>query len=253
MRVALEVVPDPDVAGCGYVFVDAHVSGRSVRAVLDTGAVRTKLVDLPPTARQVGERQVSGVFGTETVTEWEVADIRLGSLRADLLIVDRISHVGGRHPMLGLDLLGTQPWRLDVVDRTLDTGAPLPRSGSSFTRGANGHLLTQMRWPTATATALWDTGAGITLIDQRFADSHPNLAQPAGTAVSTDSAGATANTHLARIAGYEIDGVQFRGHTVALADLSAVPDRTDVIIGYPTIAQARWAMHIPTLRWCVER
>src|SRR4051794_36817169 len=40
MRVPVERVADPDVPGCGNVFVSVEVDDHLVRAVFDTGAVR---------------------------------------------------------------------------------------------------------------------------------------------------------------------------------------------------------------------
>jgi hypothetical protein len=251
MRVPVERVPDTEVPGCGNVFVSVQVDDRVVRAVLDTGAVRTLLIDLPSSARPVGGRETAGVFGTEVVTEWEVADVRLGSLRAGPLTVDRIAGGAGRHPVVGLDVLGTGSWQLDLASSTLVTGAPSPR-GSAFTRGTNGHLLTEMRWSTAAATGLWDTGAGITLIDPRFADAHPDLFEHAGRTQATDMGGSHGDVRLARVSGYEIDGTPFAGHTVAIADLSVVPGHVDAVIGFPTIDQARWTVDVAARRWCIE-
>lgn len=61
MRVPVECVPDPDVPGCGNVFVSVHIDDRIVRAALDTGVVRTTLIGLPPSARQLGRRETAGV------------------------------------------------------------------------------------------------------------------------------------------------------------------------------------------------
>ena len=140
----VELVPDLDVPGCGSVFVSVEVGDRIVRAALDTGAVRTMLIDLPSSARPVGRRETSGVFGTEAVTEWEIAEVRIGSLRAGPITVDRIAGRAGLHPVVGLDVLGTGPWQLDLSCRTLVTGVPVPR-GAAFERGAHGHVLTEMR------------------------------------------------------------------------------------------------------------
>ncbi|HEV7192279.1 MAG TPA: hypothetical protein VGN35_03660 [Jatrophihabitantaceae bacterium] len=251
MRVPVECVPDPDVPGCGNVFVSVEVDDRIVRAAFDTGASRTLLIDLPSSARPVGDRETSGLFGTGVVTEWEVSDIRIGLLRAGPLTVHRIDGGAGRHPVVGLDVLGTGSWQLDLASRTLVTGAPSPR-GSALRRTTNGHILTEMSWPTATATALWDTGAGITLIDRRFADAHPNLFEHAGSARGTDILGSQSDLGLARVSGYEIDGTQFAGHSVAIADLPEVPDPIDAVIGFPTINQARWTVDVPAARWCIE-
>jgi hypothetical protein len=251
MRVPVERVPDPDVPGCGNVFVSVAVDDRIVRAAFDTGAVRTSLIDLPASARPVGRRETAGLFGTMVVTEWKVGEVRIGSLCAGPLTVDRIAGGAGRHPVVGLDVLGTGSWQLDLSSRTLVTGAPSPR-GFAFTRGMNGHMLTEIRWPTATATALWDTGAGVTLIDRRFADAHPDLLEHAGSTKGTDISGSQGEVTLARVSGYEIDGTQFAGHTVAIADLPEGPGHIDAVIGFPTIDQARWTVDVPARRWCIE-
>lgn len=252
MHVPVECVPDPEVAGCGNAFVSVAVDDLVVRAAFDTGAPRTTLIDLPSSARLVGGGETTGAFGTEDVTDWEVGGIRLGSLRAGPLTVHRIEGGAGRHPVVGLDVLGTGSWQLDLRDGTLVTDAPSPE-GTPFERAANGHLLTEMRWPAATATALFDTGAGITLIDRRFAAAHPHLFERAGSTEGTDVLGSHADLELARTCGYEIDGVRFDGHIVAVADLPRIPDHIDAAIGFPTITQARWTVDVAARRWCIER
>lgn len=251
MRVPVEVVPDPDVPGCGNIFVRVDVDDRVVRAVLDTGAGRTTLIDLPVSARLVGDWDTAGLFGAEIVPEWEVVDVRVGSLHAAKLAVNRIDPGTGRYPVLGLDVLGTAPWQLDASSSTLLTGVPSPRAGA-FARGAHGHILTEMKWPTATAKSLWDTGASVTLIDRRFADEHPDLFVHAGSAKAVDFAGSQGEFQLARTSGYEINGTAFAEHTVAIADLSDVPDDIDAAIGFPTIAQARWTVDVPARRWSIH-
>jgi hypothetical protein len=249
--VPVECVPDPEVPGCGNIFVSVEIDDHIVRAVFDTGAPRTLLIDLPSSARPVGARETTGAFGTEVVTEWEVGDIRIGSLRAGPLRVDGIKGGPGRHPVVGLDVLGTGSWQLDLASRTLVTEAPSPH-GSEFRCATNGHMLAEMKWPTATAAALWDTGAGITMIDRRFADAHPKLFEQAGNTKGTDVMGSHGDLALARVSAYEIDGIPFAGHLVAIADLPAIPDHIDAVIGFPTISQARWTVDVPARRWSIE-
>jgi hypothetical protein len=99
---------------------------------------------------------------------------------------------------------------------------------------------------------MWDTGAGITLIDRRFADAHPNLFEHAGSTAGTDVLGSQVDLALARVPDYEIDGTRFAGHTVAIADLPEIPDRIDAVIGFPTINQACWTVDVPARRWSIE-
>jgi hypothetical protein len=252
VRVPVECVPDPDVPGCGNVFVSVAIDDCIVRAVFDTGSPRTVLIDVPSSARPVGARETSGVFGTEVVTEWEVGEVRVGSLSAGPLTVHRIAAGVGRHPVVGLDVLGTGSWQLEISSGTLLTDAPPPR-GSAFECAANGHILTEMRWPGVAATALWDTGAGITLINRRFADAHPILFEDIGSTLGTDVMGLQGDLALARVSGYEIDGTDFAGHIVAIADLPEIPDHIDAAIGFPTIRQARWTVDVGARRWSIRR
>lgn len=226
-----------------------------VRAAFDTGASRTLLFEVPSSARPVGSRRTSGAFGAGAVTEWEVREVRevrLGSLRAGPLTVHHIDRGPERHPVVGLDVLGRGSWQLDPSSRTLITGLPTV-NGSHFTSATNGHLLTEMRWSNAMATALWDTGAGITLIDRPFAAAHAHLFEPAGSTRVTDITGAHSELELAHARGYEIEGVSFAGHIVAITDLPEVPEHIDAAIGFPTIVQARWTVDVPAHRWRIER
>lgn len=248
----VECVPDPDVPGCGNAFVSVKVDDRTVRAVFDTGALRTVLIDLPSSARPAGSQETAGAFGAKVVTEWEVGDIRLGSLRTGPLTVHRIDDAPGLHPVVALDVLGTGAWQLDLSSNTLVTGVA-SLGGSAYQSTANGHILAEMRWPTVAATALLDTGAGITLIDRRFAEAHPNLFEHAGSTRATDALGSPGDLRLARTSGYEINGINFAGHIVAIADLPEIPDHIDAAIGFPTISQARWTVDIPARRWRIER
>ncbi|HWA66300.1 MAG TPA: hypothetical protein VG899_08020 [Mycobacteriales bacterium] len=251
-RIPVECVPDPVVSGCGHFLVDIEVDGNVVRAALDTGVPRTLLFDVPSSAALVGTRRTSGAFGVGEVAEWEVGEIRLGSLRAGPVTVHHISRGRERHPVVGLDVLGQGSWQLAPGSRTLVTHVPF-LGGSTLRSAANGHLLTEMRWSDGVASALWDTGAGITLIDRRFAAAHPHLFQPAGVAKATDITGANSEVELANVPGYEIEGVPFVGHLVAITDLPAVPEPIDAAIGFPTIVQARWTVDLRARRWHIER
>jgi hypothetical protein len=249
--VTFECVPDPDILDCGNIFVSVAADGCMLRAALDTGSPTTVLIDVPQSARPVGRQETSGMFGAEVVMELGVGELRIGSLSVGPIVVHRIAAGVGRHPVVGLDLLSTGPWQLDPSNGTLLTGAPLSR-GSTFARAANGHILTKMRWAGAAATAMWDTGAGITLFDRQFAAAHPNLFEEVGTAVGTDVTGSQGEFLLARVCGYEIDGTSFEGHVVAIADLPDLPDHIDAAIGFPTIKQARWAVDMQACRWSID-
>jgi hypothetical protein len=251
VQVPVECVRDPVIPGCGNFLVDIDVDGMVIRAALDTGVPRTLLFEVPSSARPTGVNQTSGAFGVGTVAEWEIREIRLGSLHAGPLTIHQIDGGHGGHPVVGLDVLGVGSWQLDPGSGTLTTGLPI-MSGSEFVSATNGHLLTEMRWSNAVASALWDTGAGITLIDRHFARTHPRLFTPAGSTRATDITGAHGDLELALAQDFEIEGVSFAGHIVAITDLPDVPEHIDAAIGFPTIVQARWTVDVPSNRWRID-
>jgi hypothetical protein len=60
--------------------------------------------------------------------------------------------------------------------------------------------------PTAAATGFWATGAGITLIDRRVADAHPDLFAPRTKHARYRHWQPAGDLTIARVSGYEIDG-----------------------------------------------
>jgi len=87
--------------------------------------------------------------------------------------------------------------------------------------------------------AVWDTGAGITVVDTRFINSHPAFFQEAGTSTGTDSTGAMSSTPMFVMQGATIGGRRFAPTKVAAIDLAPIITSTDIrmdlILGYNLI------------------
>jgi hypothetical protein len=118
------------------------------------------------------------------------------------------------------------------------------------------HCYVELDWTDAHAQACFDTGAGLTIVDQAFIDKHPRLFEPAGTSTGIDATGASVETPMFLMAGPMIGGTQFTAHTVAALDLAPVNATLelpmDVILGYPTIRQASWLFDFPARRWSLS-
>ena len=76
-------------------------------------------------------------------------------------------------------------------------------------RGPRGHPLLDLRWPDVTGRAVFDTGAGITVVDTSFVRAHPDLFTHAGQTTGTDSAGEHVTTDLYEMAAVTIGGRAF--------------------------------------------
>ena len=247
--VPLIIEPDPDNPGCATVRVDAAVDGRTYRFVLDSGAARTGMrsdawIDaLPSDARH----ESSGVFAAMSEDLIVLPSIALGPLIVTDVQAAR-SAVGGG--VLAMDVLGAAAIRIDLdrAELTIEASgtAPLPWT---LDRSPRGHPFLDLRWPDVTGRALFDTGAGISMVDTSFVRAHPDLFSHAGETVGTDSSGTEATVDLYDMDAVTIGDRGFAPTRVAVVDLPQDVGRMDVILGYPTIRQAVWVFDFPANRW----
>jgi hypothetical protein len=165
----LIIEPNPDNLGCATVRVDAAVDGRTYRLVLDSGAARTGMrsdawIDaLPSNARH----ESSGVFAATSEDLIVLPSITLGPL----IITDvQATRAAVGESLLAMDVLGAAAIRIDLdrAELTIEASgtASLPWT---LERSPHGHPFVDLRWPDATGRAIFDTGAGITVVDTSFA------------------------------------------------------------------------------------
>ncbi len=113
------------------------------------------------------------------------------------------------------------------------------------------HPYVTLRFGEITATAVWDTGASITVADMSFINTYPTLFQEVGKSQGTDAIGANMETPLFIMASPMIGRHEFSPHTVAGVDLSHVNAHAelpmDLILGYTTLRQAHWVFDFPLM------
>lgn len=249
--VPLHLVQDPDEPEETLPYLDIVVGGNLTRALLDSGSARTTVV--PPvdaTIRHGGPSDGTGVFGvhgneSESRQVWTTT-VQLGG--RTIPDVDLDLRTGGEgKDLLGQDVLtrfsceyrfGDQELRLD--------GPPLGADAHRIHLGEGGHVYLDLAWPPdgPAASAVFDTGASVTVVDTAFAQAHPELFIPTGASRGTDSSGATFETPMVRMAGPRLLGRDFAATRAALVDLEPVnrtiQRRMDLIIGWPILRQANW-------------
>ncbi len=259
----LLIEPDPDEPTCATVMVDATLTGVGYRFVVDTGAGSTTLVadertrSLPPSGYQTS----AGLFGTVIDARVTVPDFRLGELPArgvEVLLTDQ--HLEGARNLLGMDVLGDHRCCFRFLDRPptlqLSTAATTsPFAGDeALMIGTHGQPFVSVAWPDGTsARALWDSGAGITVVDAAFHERYPQLFEAVGDTVGTDSTGTQMSTPTCHVAAARTGGITIAQHIAAVFDLTptntADGPRTDLVLGYPALSQANWVLDFPTRRW----
>jgi hypothetical protein len=253
-ELTLIIEPDQDEPSFAGVYVEGTVAGRAYRFLLDTGAARTRLAtdEYTGSLPVAGADSPAGAFGGRADDSLvTVTDLVAGPLRAAVLDVG----LSGDGPnLLGMDVLGQHccVFRLDAGVLVVDETDRL-EAGRDLLVGEQGHPYVDLCWSSVTGRAVWDTGAGPTLVNRDFWRAHPDLFEEAGSVPGTDSTGARMETPLLRMAGPVIGGREFNGHLVVAVDLSAANSALrypmDLIVGYPTIRQVDWLFDFLTLRW----
>jgi predicted aspartyl protease len=232
---------------------------NACRFVLDTGAGRTHVVadGYTSSLETVGRHTASGVFAPIDDEIVRLGEVVVGPMRRRPLDASR---AGGDRPdghnLLGMDVLRHYRClfrfahqRLEV-DPTQEPAATLPLHLDDA-----GHPYVEVGFPGAVAQAVWDTGAGVTVVDTGFLARHLELFHDAAPARGSDATGTEQHTAMHEVVESVIGGVRFAPHTVAAVDLAAanapLERPMDLILGWTTLRQADWFFDFPARRWAV--
>jgi len=251
---------DPDEPGAAEAYVVATVAGREYRLTLDTGGARSTLPldDLTSTFARVAvdDEPGRGALGPASADTGRVVvpSIALGPLEVRDLVVDLAPDGSDAPTILGLDVLRGHRLELRLADGMLgiDTDAPvdaerpLPLSSRSHPHVVAG-------WGDIEATALFDTGASVTVVNAAFAAAHPELLEPLLPSTGTDAAGNRAETPMARMAACVVGRRRFDASLAVILPIRGIqqagdPD-FDLILGVPVIRRADWIIDLARGVW----
>jgi hypothetical protein len=247
----VSVLPDPNDVRAIQAWVDVIVDDATIRMLLDTGSRRSAIPVTSASSSSTGEpgpsgRGVSGAAGT---TKNGVA--RQLSLpcahRFDELAVE-VQPVGWPHPpLLGRDVFQGRccDFRLAAGVIEIDPVEGPDRLVASASWQEHAAPSVPIRWGDTVVDAVWDTGAGITIVDQGWAEAHPEAIVILDKVDhGTDVTGtAVAGVH-GRMHGYAIADLTFPEQACGVVDLSALNAEMDepirIILGLPQIVLANW-------------
>lgn len=244
IQLPLSIEVDSRNSGEALPYVSAIVGGQPVRALLDTGAARTTVA--PPAGSVIETRpgQGTGVFGGEVEdrlvwrTTVEFGDRRIGPIELDT----RLGNDG--RDLLGQDVLSHFRCEYRLAEAVLRLDGPVPRMAEPLYLDRGNHIYLTARWDNASAAAVFDTGASLSVVDTALVDRYPHLFIEHGESEGTDASGSTTQTPIVEMAGPAILGHRFANTMAAAVDLgqvNATLDRPmDLILGWPVIQQANW-------------
>jgi hypothetical protein len=253
LRLPLPVVPDVSDPRARQVLLDVVADGVPVRMLLDTGTFRSSVPYRDALAGRVQRNASSGggVFSSGDVSETfvQLGALEWGSLTARDLTVTMDSPGWPHPPLLGMDVLGPHACHFQFDEGSLELDGPAPSEALlPLQTPSNKTPVVPVQWEQTAINAVWDTGAGITLVDQAWAEAHPEIvgiAQEFGT--GTDVHGTTSRHPMGRLAPCRIGQATFPEQDCGVLDLSGI--NIEMILGLPLISHANWYMDFPQQRW----
>jgi predicted aspartyl protease len=257
----LIIKPDEEEPGAAEVLVDGTIGGRAYRFLLDTGAAmtRVKCDDYISAFDSVEKRETSGAFSKSNLDLIVVPEIRLGPILKTNFTVMRLPPTQNSRNLIGMSLLKDHSLFFDFTKNRVEVDAECPPEGAAacreLTLSSKSHPYIDVSFGGVNARAVWDTGAGMTVVDSQFVKDNPSLFRPINLSRGTDSAGVTRETPLMAMKAMTIGDTAFPAHKVAAVDLSLIKASTDVpmdlILGYNMMLHANWWFDFPGRKWAV--
>lgn len=242
------IEPDADDPDQALPFVDVGIAQRTVRCLLDSGAGRTTVLPAHDVVLEVRPPEGTGVFGVQGErrvwrTTVDVGNHTVGPIDVDTRQVDE-----GRD-LIGQDVLSRFRCEYRFADGLLRLDGAMPSDPSPIFLDRGSHVYFDLIWPEVTASAVLDTGASVSVVDTAFVEAHPGLFVDNGSSSGTDSSGTTIDTRMVQMRGPRILGRSFASTSAAVVDLGLVNQmierRMELIIGWPILRQANWAIDHP--------
>lgn len=243
------------------IWIDGQVDGSSQRFILDTGCSRTSLYfsDFSAKYTSLGSRQYSSAFGPAMSDFIKVSQISSGPIQHSDIIIARTASGGNDKNLFGMDLLKNSILHFLPRQKKVEF-----LSNSSFiTHSQNLYLdsgsipIIELDINNKAAIAVWDTGAGITIVDQKFLIQNSDLFFSCGQTQGTDSAGHSFETEIYLMKSIKIGDYFFPEHRVVPIDLNHLNPHTgrriDFILGYSTLRHANWLIDFPAKKWQISQ
>jgi hypothetical protein len=263
-ELTLLIEPDEEDGEAANVYVEGTVGPHRYRFLLDTGASRSclRFDAYTATFAAAGSHTSSGVFARSREDLITVPTLQLGPIvRAQFTLGRLPEHSPGAGSLIGMDLLREHccHFLMDEQRLRVDPGdlAGAVDGFHTLLVDEGWHPYIEVGVGAVRASAVWDTGAGITVVDTRVIREQPTLFAAAGRSQGTDATGERVDTPMFTMGTVVIGNRVFPPHRVAGVDLSLVNAglgmAMDLILGFSTINKANWVFDFPRRRWTITK
>jgi hypothetical protein len=246
----------------GEAFIACIFDGDRRLCFVDTGSAMTLLAG--PEALSTNTNRETFHFQGASGIPHEAEIIKIHSATVDGVEfrdvkLGRIEAQDGVKSALGLDLLGRQPFSVSFRRGPSLHLAPLkPRKVLSTLKvGAHRLFCIPVAIGETDTFAMWDTGAGMTVVDEAFITAHPaKFKRTDDFQTATDGAGNSLPVKSYRMKKMKVGGRTFRNLRVVSTDLSVLRGSgnppVDAVIGFNLIRKCDWYFNSGEKVWSVR-
>jgi hypothetical protein len=252
----LNIKFDDESKETAEVWVDGKLNSNSTSFIFDTGCAHTSIPfnDFSSSLKSLGLRDSSGALGKATYELVSIDSLEIGPIQKTDWMVSRARPDELDRNLLGMDILKDYCLQfhfaqnkvkiISHVDETFKEDLILDKGSIPYVEVTCG---------TTIARAVWDSGAGITLVDLEFLKQNSSLFKKLGSTTGTDSTGSTQETPLYEMQPVQIGGRLFPAHPVVAVNLSHINSQVEIpmdfILGYSTLSKASWVFDFPRRKW----
>ncbi|QOR68162.1 clan AA aspartic protease [Cytobacillus suaedae] len=256
-EILLNLKKDND--GSAEILVEGRVVGNQYCFLLDTGSAKSSIKsdDYLSTFPSVGTSIGNGVFSSINQDEIIVPSLEVGQIKKnDFPMVRSEETLHTVKNLIGMDFLKDFRFHFyfDQQRVVVDEVESLA-TYHELVLGKKYHPYVSVCFGPEKANAVWDTGAGMTVVDLGFIKNNPGHFQEIGSSMGTDSTGTTRETPMFLMQNVSIGNNDFPAHRVVGVDLSHVNASTeipmDLILGYTTLSKANWFFDFPKKKWSI--
>ncbi len=257
-EIHIKLITDED--GSAEVLVDGIIDGNKYCFLLDTGSGKStiKSDEFISSFSSIGNVKGNGVFSSFEEEKITVPNLEVGPIKKKDFAMSRTQETSPlTKNLIGMDFLKDHRFHFYfdknrvIVDDDLNTVNKL----KELILGKKYHPYVDVYFGTEKASAVWDTGAGMTVVDLTFIDKFPHHFQERGTSIGTDATGTTRETPMYLMKDVTIGDIEFPSHLVVGVDLSHVNASTEIpmnlILGYTTMIKANWFFDFPNKKWSI--
>jgi hypothetical protein len=245
----------------GKPYISCVIDGAKERCLLDTGSAMTLVAKSKRFSAytNLGNFRFSSAAGVPQETE----TIQIGSIRIDDVDFSRVkvgrTDFSGAESTLGIDIVGRQPFAVNFHPRAvLKFNASRPQLPQTTLQVSQQGLISiPITVGDIEAHALWDTGVGLTTVDENFIEAHPENFKPTKNYMNgVDGAGKSILVQVFRAKKLTIADHTFKDVRVVGLDLTMLREGVhkdiQAVLGFNLIRKANWFFDRKNRLWSCD-